>query len=144
MKCGRELFDAFIRHEVDAGADGIADWWEISRGSFSSGVATLTQMESVTGIQSHDPTMLDDSLSCLERSFVLIALQHLLVGNRVVCFDLEHGNLRRGFGKFKWALDLLAGGFANRALRDVHAIADAATPAVAPAAPKQAKVARLG
>lgn len=88
--------------------------------------------------------MLNDSLSCLERSFVLIALQHLLVGNRVVFFDLEHGNLRRGFGKLKRASNLLAGGFANRALGDIHAIADAATPAVAPAAPKQARVARLG
>ena len=39
---------------------------------------------------------------------------------------------------------LLVEWFANHALHDVHAIAEVATPAVAPAAPKQARVPKLG
>lgn len=88
--------------------------------------------------------MLDDILSYLECAFLLIAFQDHLISNRVVLFDHEHGDLRRIFGKFERAWYLLAERSAKIGLHDLHAMAEVATPAVAPAAPKQAKVARLG
>lgn len=88
--------------------------------------------------------MLDDVPSYLERAFLLIAFQYHLISNRVVLFNHEHGDLRRVFGEFERAWYLLAERSASIALHDVQAMAEVATPAVAPAAPKQAKVARLG